>query len=852
MDFAPDADQAGSSEQIAEAIFQEASQAHQEGRLAEAEAAYRRLLVIEPGDAQAMHLLAAIVAARGEVAEAEGLLLRSIELDESDPCAWASWAFMAIRRNDAEAAVERLERAIRLDAGIRGVAGLLAGLLASRGEIARLDAALYRAISSPELSESDLAELEGPLQLLAPARVLELCSVRSAKFPGEVWWRACAARVHRRAGHDDAAIEILRGALSAGSDRASLAEMMIASQVAIGDDDGAAETVASHYGRIVESALAQIFADSGRPLVLWSGVCARSPELPGPWLHRARLEIGLGLLPDAERSLRHLLSLDPNNALALNNLAMLRSMAGDEDEAMTLLERAVVSDPEFVEARINLGHRLHQGGHGDRAHSVLRGSGTGTSDDLRLRLGSAIARLKIAWESEADLVAGRDAYLADLASIEEDLARDRIRSPRADTAEPLSLTPFYVAYLGLDDVPPQAAFGRIMKRLAESWLGSAATLDPPDPPAQGERVRVGLLSSHFHEHSVWKVITRGWVEGLDPGRFELFGYATGHVRDRVSSEAIARFSGFHHAAASSREWVARIRRDRLHVLLIPEIGMEARSVLLAATRLAPVQAASWGHSITSGLSSVDWFLGSELMEPEGAQCNYTERLQLLPGLSVSLRPAEVRPQGRSRAELGFEDDEVVYWCCQSVFKYLPRHDHVFAEIAGAVPKARFAFLESRRHPGAMRIFKTRLERGFQRAGLSAEAHCRFLPQHASGPEDVFGDCCRHADVFLDCPDWSGCNTTLESMTFGMPVVTMPGRTMRTRQSTGILRMMGLEETVAPNVDSFIEVAARLGRDRAMRQELRRTIVERRTLLYGDRAPLDALASWIDRVARASG
>ena len=44
------------------------------------------------------------------------------------------------------------------------------------------------------------------------------------------------------------------------------------------------------------------------------------------------------------------------------------------------------------------------------------------------------------------------------------------------------------------------------------------------------------------------------------------------------------------------------------------------------------------------------------------------------------------------AELGLDEGDILYWCCQSLFKYLPQYDRTFAEIALAVPKARFLFI----------------------------------------------------------------------------------------------------------------------------------------------------------------
>ena len=45
-----------------------------------------------------------------------------------------------------------------------------------------------------------------------------------------------------------------------------------------------------------------------------------------------------------------------------------------------------------------------------------------------------------------------------------------------------------------------------------------------------------------------------------------------------------------------------------------------------------------------------------------------------------------RPVQIDRAELGLRGDAVVYWCAQSLPKYLPQYDEVFARIASEVPR----------------------------------------------------------------------------------------------------------------------------------------------------------------------
>jgi len=82
------------------------------------------------------------------------------------------------------------------------------------------------------------------------------------------------------------------------------------------------------------------------------------------------------------------------------------------------------------------------------------------------------------------------------------------------------------------------------------------------------------------------------------------------------------------------------------------------------------------------------------MEPPGAQAHYTETLVQLPSLAIYYKkPVIPRPLlTKARADFGFRDNAVIFFCCQSLFKYLPQHDHLLAEIAQNVPNAQFAYI----------------------------------------------------------------------------------------------------------------------------------------------------------------
>ena len=336
---------------------------------------------------------------------------------------------------------------------------------------------------------------------------------------------------------------------------------------------------------------------------------------------------------------------------------------------------------------------------------------------------------------------------------------------------------------------------------------------------------------------------------LDRGRFHVSGYYTSADRDDETDAAAALCERFVRGPLSLDAWRRTILDDAPHVLVYPEIGMDKVSAQLAAQRLAVVQCASWGHPVTSGFPTIDYFISSDLMEAENAVVHYSERLIRLPNLSIYYEPSDGSPIAVDRARLGLRASAVVYWCCQSLPKYLPQFDGVFASVAAEVPDCQFTFIEFGGGSGITEMFRARLDRAFKAVGLSAEDHCVFLPRL---PPDRFVAAIGQCDVVLDSIGWSGCNSILESLVHNVPIVTFAGEMMRGRHTAAILEMMDVRGTTARTIDEYVSIAVVLGRDIPKRIELSAEIASKKHRIYRDRTCIAALETFLTGAVRSQG
>jgi predicted O-linked N-acetylglucosamine transferase (SPINDLY family) len=713
---------------------------------------------------------------------------------------------------------ERIARSVCDQAPNDARAFHLAGVLAH--QLKRSDAAvlLGRAVAiDPALAEAH--NDRGAILAAGGALVEALsCFEQAVKLkPGYAEARNNLARALRSVGRlDEAAVQFSH--VLAAAPGSPLIHLELGTVLELTADIAGAE---QHYRKAV--ALRADFLDAHLRLVALLQRSGRGTEA----------------LAAAERAA----AIAPGNAGVRNNLGnILRAMERHAD-AITQYEAALRIDPNSVAAHYNLGMALRGETRIGAAREHFARAVALKPDFLEAELAQCIAELPAVYASTAEIDERRAAYAGRLAAFNAKLESADIPATFIDAIG--AHQPFYLPYQGRDDRELQSQFGAaICKIMAARYQ----PLDVPVPPAADEPIRLGIVSGFFRQHSNWKIPIKGWLKMLDRSRFRVFGYHTGVEQDGETEAAAALCERFVAGPRPLDAWRAEIADDAPHVLLFPEIGMDKVSAQLAAMRLAPVQCVSWGHPVTSGFPTIDYFLSSDLMEPPEADALYSEKLVRLPNLSIYYDPVDQPPARIDRAELGLREGAVVYWCAQSLPKYLPEFDDVFARIAAEVPNSQFAFIEFGGGRGITELFKARLERTFTAIGLKAEDHCVFLPRLAP---DRFVAAIGQCDVVLDSIGWSGCNSILEGLAHNLPVLAFEGEWMRGRHAAAILRMMRIEGTTAQTTAEYVSMARALGRDEGLRRDISERMVEGKGRVYRDSECIAGLEAFLDAAVRKS-
>jgi predicted O-linked N-acetylglucosamine transferase (SPINDLY family) len=700
-----------------------------------------------------------------------------------------------------------------------------------------------------------------------------------------------------QAGQAEAAIDLITKAVSVNGGEAGYHNNLGEAYRAA----GRVEEALGHYRRAVD--LAPGYGDGHFNLGLATLELGRTAEAIGhferalaldPALTEAHFPLGnalreAGRLADAAAAYERALAADPDHAEAHANLGNVLKQQHRLEDAIGHQRRAVALQPDRAETHLNLAAALHLAEDLDAAIASYRraidldpGLATAHSalaiafedqdriDDaiaanaraLELDPGLTLARwvgpflLPVVYETPEEIPACRARFDAALAELDAKTTLADAEAVQEAFIGFATRTCFLLNYQGLDDRDRQRRYGalgcRIMAARFPQWAGP-----PPGGwrrRGPGERLRIGYVGTQFHNHTVGKLFG-GWMTAANRDRFAIYCYHLGRKKDQVTRE-IWRASdevfvpvdehytenSYTEDAEAFAALCERIVADDLDVLVYPDIGMARISVMLATLRLAPVQCATWGHPVTPGMPTIDYFLSSDLMEPPDGDAHYNERLVRLPNLSICYTRPRLKPPVKQRPDYGLRPDAVVYFTPQSLYKYLPQHDQVFPRIARRVPGCQFVFIE---HPvpAVTGKFRRRLHRAFAEHGLEGADHCLILPRLTT---EEFRDVNLLSDVYIDTLSWSGGKTTIEAVAYGLPVVTCPGALMRARHSYAILKRMGIDETIAADMDAYVDIACRLGLDPDYRQSIRDLVAARSDRVFDDVGAVRALERFYEQ------
>ncbi len=526
------------------------------------------------------------------------------------------------------------------------------------------------------------------------------------------------------------------------------------------------------------------------------------------WIRQADRAHAQGELPQAFKALRNALEIAPKSADLLNRLGNLYQDMGDQAAAITCYQQATDERPDFAPAHQNLGVLCQVINQPTRALHHLEQAQKSNPQAMNLVLAAKV--LPIVYENKEQITYWRNRF----ATCVNALVNERIE---IDTTHALADTSFYLVYQGENDRD-------VMRNLGKVYRGVTCTEPKETIKPNGRKLKVGFLSSHFKDHTIGR-LNLGRMQQLSRKDIELSVIFLQRPNDAMAqafSQAADKTIAAPRNVDAARRMIAELKLD---VLVFADVGMDALTQSLCYSRIAPIQATTWGHPVTTGSPNIDYFISSQLAEPADADSHYTEKLIQLRNLGVYYNRPSLNGTPRSKQSFGLDPNRHAYLCPQTAFKFHPDFDKALSGILEADHLADLVLIE-----GRVNAWTQALKRRWERTLPDGLQRVKFLP---SQPNPDFLHLLACADAVLDPFPFCGGNSSYEAFAVGAPVVTYPGKFLRGRLTFAMLQRMGIKSLVAASPEEYVQIAVTLGTEPDFNRTCRTEIQQRSDILFNN-------------------
>tara|TARA_B100000780_G_C21099679_1_gene443729 strand:- start:112 stop:1788 length:1677 start_codon:yes stop_codon:yes gene_type:complete len=313
------------------------------------------------------------------------------------------------------------------------------------------------------------------------------------------------------------------------------------------------------------------------------------------------------------------------------------------------------------------------------------------------------------------------------------------------------------------------------------------------------RIKIGFISEYLTDHTIGKLF-KGIILNLNKNDFEIQIFHTTKTKkgkiyeDFLEAEKTAQIKNFI-LPTKFEDKQKVIASENLDILFYPEIGLSLELYYLSFIKLATYQITSWGHPETTGNSTIDYFLTSKLIESQGSEKNFSEKLLYADYLPMYYYAPEIKNKIK-KSELSKNN---IYSCPQTLFKIHPDFDLIIAKIQKEDKNAKIYFIKDH--------YKTYYKKLLNRFEKNKEIDLERVEFLDGFSWENYINHCGQASVLLDPIYFGAGNSFYESMFYGTPTVSKPTRYTKSRLVLGAYKQMKIEEApIVGSIDEYVNKA----------------------------------------------
>ncbi|MBY0403721.1 MAG: tetratricopeptide repeat protein [Cyanobacteria bacterium] len=576
--------------------------------------------------------------------------------------------------------------------------------------------------------------------------------------------------------------------------------------------------------------------DIPNALKIWHQIIAITPQFAQAYDYIGTLYFQQGQTQDAIDYYLKAQAVNPNYARAYLNLGTLYQSLSKMDEALKAYEKALAIEPQNIKCLLSLGSLYHIINQPEQAIQQYEKAYEISGEDSILC--KIALTLPIFYDTQESLHAWRDHHIEKTKALWEKAKAGNLSLP--NPLIDVGLTNFYLTYQGLNDKDIQIQWGEIyswcLEKEEKKREESSSKPFPLRTRNTKEKIRLGIVSRFMRKnHTIGKIL-KGLVDHFPRQDFEitLLGLEDALLqKNHLMPHPHEQYIGLPmDQLEKAKEQILKSQQD---ILFYTDIGMEPTSYHLAMKRMAPVQCTFWGHPVTTGIPTMDYFLSNPGLElsptesealQEWPQDHYSEKLILLNYLPCYFELPPHPQKITTKEQFLLNPHKHHYVCPQSHYKFHPDFDSLLKGILEADPLAEIVMIHGNYHH-----YVNGLRRRWAQI-MDEKTMNRILFLNSLNYED-FLDLQVLADVLIDPIHYGGGNTSYEGLAFGTPIVTWPQKFLKNRIAHALYQQMGVTDCIVNSQESYIQKAVEIASNPEYRQSLKEKILKKRPQIYED-------------------
>lgn len=538
----------------------------------------------------------------------------------------------------------------------------------------------------------------------------------------------------------------------------------------------------------------------------------------------------LGRLDAAELAARHAIDSFPKAAALHVNLANVLLHSGRARLAVKTFYRALECDPACAEAHMNLATLFGETHHLGATLTFIETEIAAKGESVQRLVSLALAQQAQGNHAAAEITCNKVLEIQP-SNISALVTLSGCLSHRADhrgaielQQKALAINPQMPAICSniafnstyLPNISTQEVFNYHRDwslRFGSPPEQSSHAFSYPQDKKIDRPLRIGYVSGDFGRHPVGFLLS-DIIRHHDREQFHIYCYSMmRNDGDELTAAMRTQAFAWRDALLSSDEELAQtINADRIDIL-IDLSGHTAYNRLPTFVRKpAPIQATWIGYFHSTGLDAIDYFITDPYTSPRGCGQLFSETPAYLPHSRFCYAAPDYTPEVSPPPCLN--QDRITFGCFNRIEKLVDPVIAAWAEILRACPRDRLVLKAGSLQDERMR---THLLERFEKFGVStAQIDLRAPSSHPEMLKEY-----SEIDIALDPFPFNGGMTTLEALWMGVPVVTICGDSVVSRQTISALANIGLDDVLAfADVESYIAGAIALSRDTRTIERLR--------------------------------